>query len=679
MEVSPLPKISSKRPSRLKSKTGFLLSVLWLSGSLNAAPFQWRDGEVRGSLDTTLSFGQLWRLESRDLSNDDMNGNDGNRNFNKGLVSQVFKINSDLQARYKNMGVFVRGVAFYDTQIIDKRNDYLSNNQPFQPSQTSPQSNRFTKATRNEAGHHAELLDAYIYGHTEIANLPITARLGNQVFNWGETQFYRGGLNSVSAINAAKFRLPGAEIKEVLLPAEAISLNIGLSQNLSLETFYQWNWEETTVDPVGTYFSETDLFADGGRAAYNRQPALIPLKPLYDGLSQAQVGGLKGGANIDSAGNIKVSAVDNDVTAKDSGQFGLSLRFIAEQLNSTEFAFYFVNYHGKEPTIYADINNYQALNLSQISSQVALGITPQVKHAVANSANISVSDLDAVLANNALNPALAAAYYSALSNQAATATGGIATLDVANHIVARREYTEDIQLYGLSMNTSIGKASLFGEIAYRPNLPIGISASDDLVGDLLQQAVNLVNNGHIQLAAQQIDITGHIHNVRDVESVNASIGSIINLGPFASFHSAMLMAEVASEHIHGDNLKYLAFNGDTRYVSGRANKAYVSGYEDGDQITRDAYGYTLLFTGTWNDVYSGLNVSPFAVFKHDFKGNSHQTGNFIDGRKAHTLGLRANYLRVIDAEIQYTAFYGAGRNNGLRDRDNIGMSVKYAF
>ena len=98
-----------------------------------------------------------------------------------------------------------------------------------------------------------------------------------------------------------------------------------------------------------------------------------------------------------------------------------------------------------------------------------------------------------------------------------------------------------------------------------------------------------------------------------------------------------------------------------------------------DCATRDSYGYTLVLSGTWNDVYAGVNLSPFAVFKHDFQGNSHQTGNFIEDRKAYTLGLSASYLNSLEAELQYTEFMGAGKSNSGRDRDNIGINVKYSF
>ena len=125
----------------------------------------------------------------------------------------------------------------------------------------------------------------------------------------------------------------------------------------------------------------------------------------------------------------------------------------------------------------------------------------------------------------------------------------------------------------------------------------------------------------------------------------------------------------------GDFLKWLFFLSNTAHADLRTI------FEDNpaDAQALNAYGYTLVLSGTWNDVYAGVNLSPFAVFKHDFEGNSHQTGNFIEGRKAYTLGLRASYLNSLEAEIQYTEFMGAGQSNSGRDRDNIGLNVKYSF
>ncbi len=157
------------RQPRLRSapaRAGFAFAGLLplLGGQAQAVEFSFLDNEVSGSLDTTLSYGTLWRVQGQDKSNNDINTNDGNRNFDTGLVSEVYKITSDLEATWRNYGVFIRGTAFYDTQIMDKRNDYYSHNDPSQPSQSYPHDDRFTSQTRDIAGHKAEILDAYVYG-----------------------------------------------------------------------------------------------------------------------------------------------------------------------------------------------------------------------------------------------------------------------------------------------------------------------------------------------------------------------------------------------------------------------------------------------------------------------------------------------------------------------------------
>lgn len=642
------------------AKAGFAFAgvlPLLVAAQAQAVEFSFADNEITGSIDTTISYGQLWRVQGQDKTNDDINTNDGNRNFDTGLVSEVFKITSDLEASYRNYGVFIRGTAFYDTQIMDKRNDYYDANSPAQPSQSAPRDNSFTRETRHKAGRDAQILDAYVYGNWDVGNMPVSGRFGKQVFNWGEGLFYRNGVNTTNPVDAAKFRLPGSEVKEVLVPVEALSFNIGLTDNLSMETFYQFNWKETAIDPVGTYFSETDLFADGGNTAYSTNADLgsTAFRTNYAGLSALGVGGLQGNSYLDSNGVFKVANIGSDINAKNDGQFGVAFRYIAEELNSTEFGFYFVNYHAKEPTIYADLGAYQGLNLDAITAAASSG------------AITSYSTLQTLagLGNTTAQTLLGL-------------VNGSATVDVAGQVNARREYVEDIRMYGMSFNTTVGNASVFGELSYRPNLPIGIAATNDLLGDLLLQSPTLASGGTVNIGGQQVQLGDQIHNYTRVEAFNTSLGTIYNFGPSLGFDSLFGVAELASEHLRGDSLQYNSRNG-TRYYAGRGNGSYISGYDRDDQVNKNAYGYTLVLSGTWNDVYAGVNLSPFAVFKHDFEGNSHQTGNFIEGRKAYTVGMRASYLNSLEAEIQYTEFYGAGQNNGARDRDNIGLNVKYSF
>ncbi|BAN48269.1 DUF1302 domain-containing protein [Metapseudomonas resinovorans] len=629
---------------------------LMLSGQAKAVEFSFLDNEVNGSLDTTLSYGTLWRVQGQDRTNNDVNSNDGNRNFNTGLVSEVYKITSDFEATYRNYGVFVRGSAFYDTRIMDHRNDYYDNNRPPQPSQNYPRDDRFTSETRDTAGRSAEIYDAYLYGNWDVADMPLTARIGRQVFNWGEGLFYRGGINTTNPVDSARFRLPGSELKEVLLPVEAVNFNIGLTDNLAMDAFYQWNWKETRIDPVGTFFSETDLFADGGNTGYTRVNAFADptFQGLYQQLAGINFGGLQGTDYLDRNGFFKVSSIGQDLNAKNDGQFGVSFRYIAEALNSTEFGFYFVNYHAKEPMIFAEVDPaYAGLNIDQLAGLGGFGSYDAL-----------------VAAARSGNPAAA---------QALGLVNGMSAVDLANQVIARRDYVEDIRMYGLSFNTTIADASVFGEIAYRPNMPVGISTTNDLLYDMLAQAAPMAGGRPVSIGGKQVSIGDQVHNYERAESYNTSLGTIYNFGPSLSFDSLMGVAEFASEHLRGSSLKYRAYDGSIRRYAGRANGAYISGFDNGDQVSRDAYGYTLLLSGTWNDLFAGVNLSPYGVFKEDISGNSHQTGNFIEGRRAFTLGVKATYLNALEAELQYTEFYGAGQANAGRDRDNIGFNVKYSF
>ncbi|GLX14227.1 glycine/betaine transmethylase [Pseudomonas straminea] len=644
-----------------RARAGFALAgmlPLLAAAPAQAAEFSFADNEISGSLDTTLSYGQLWRVQGQSRDNDDVNVNDGNRNFDTGLVSEVFKVTSDLEMNYQNYGLFVRGTAFYDTQIMDKRNDYYNGNRIAQPSQNTPNDDRFTRDTRHAAGRDAQILDAYIYGNWDVAEHPLSARLGRQVFNWGEGLFYRGGVNTSNPVDGARFRLPGAELKEVLIPVEAVSFNIGLTDNLSMETFYQFKWKESAIDPVGSYFSETDLFAEGGSTAYARNAALggTDFRSNYSALSALRAGGLQGTEYLDSNGYFKAASIGSDLKAKDDGQFGVAFRYIAEQLNSTEFGFYFVNYHSKEPTLHADLNGFSGLDLDALTA------------AASSNAISSYSTLQTL-----------AGLGNTTAQQLLGLVNGAATVDAANQINAQREYVENIRMYGFSFNTTVGDASLFGELTYRPNLPIAIAATNDLLGDLLRQAPLLVQGQQGNIGGQALQLGDQIRNYERVEAYDASLGTIYNFGPSLGFDALTGVAELASEHLRGSDLKYTAFDGSTRYYSGRGDSSYTFGYGRSYQVNRNAYGYTLVLSGTWNDVFAGVNLSPYVVYRDDFEGNSYQTGRFVEGRKAYTLGMKAAYMNSLEAELQYTEFSGGGNNNAVRDRDNIGVNVKYSF
>ena len=70
------------------AKAGFAfvgLLPLLVAAHAQAVEFSFADDEISGSIDTTVSYGQLWRVQGQDKTNNDINTNDGNRNFGTGL------------------------------------------------------------------------------------------------------------------------------------------------------------------------------------------------------------------------------------------------------------------------------------------------------------------------------------------------------------------------------------------------------------------------------------------------------------------------------------------------------------------------------------------------------------------------------------------------------------------
>jgi hypothetical protein len=214
---------------------------------------------VQGQLDSELSIGVSWTMEDPldDYIHPTNGGeasartsDDGHLNFEKGDVfSNVFKGVHDLELRYGDSGMFVRGKYWYDFEAKDRgQRFYAIDDDGRDPLQKS-------------SG--VALLDAFVYHNYFIGQNPGNIRLGRQVVSWGESLFVGNSINSINPIDVSASRRPGVEVKEGLIPVEMIYLSKGLTQNLSAELFYQLKWAPSVVDNCGTFFSTSDVLAKG--------------------------------------------------------------------------------------------------------------------------------------------------------------------------------------------------------------------------------------------------------------------------------------------------------------------------------------------------------------------------------------------------------------------------------
>ena len=264
---------------------GGLTLALLLFTAAPAAAFQFTLGEVEASLDTTVSYGLNYRTADRDqdiigIANGgkaySVNGDDGNLNYDDDeYFSKVFKITSDLELKYQNFGLFLRGTAFYDFQ------------------NASGNGGERTEITDNDAldlvGEDAKLLDAYLWWNFELGGMPGTLRVGDQVLSWGESTFIQNSINSINPVDVSMLRVPGSELKEALIPVGMVSASLAINEYVSFEGFYQYDWENTEIDPAGSYWSSNDFAGEGGDrvllgfGAWSDQGETWGVHPLFPG------------------------------------------------------------------------------------------------------------------------------------------------------------------------------------------------------------------------------------------------------------------------------------------------------------------------------------------------------------------------------------------------------------
>ena len=184
--------------------------------------FQSDDGSFTGSWDTTLTYGQAWRIESRDCRliaiadggcGRSPNIDDGDLNYSTGLYSQAAKLLTELSLNYRGFGAFVRGSALYDNAAGNTERTPL------------------TAHAKDLVENYYRLLDAFVYAKFDLGSMGAEVRLGRQVVSWGESTFIQNGINVINHFDVAALRVPGSELKEGFLPQEMVNFSLQFNDN----------------------------------------------------------------------------------------------------------------------------------------------------------------------------------------------------------------------------------------------------------------------------------------------------------------------------------------------------------------------------------------------------------------------------------------------------------------
>lgn len=673
------------------------LSMTLLGASLNnVQAAKWDFGDVEISFDSTFSVGSSWRTENRNWNdnvakannlnngfdfshyNAALNANpvnvtiwqgaggysanvdNGNLNFDSGeSFSQLIKGSHELDIHYDNMGVFVRGMYYYDFAMMDSDRDWHN---PLNGNINDPCADSEAK---KQVCTDVRLLDAYVYGDFDLGDMPLSVRVGQQVISWGESTLISHGISEINPVDIARLKAPGAELKEAFIPFGAVWASLGVTENFNIEAFYQYTWEKTILPPPGSYFSTNDFAGDGGhnnnvQLGFSGNPDM-DIDFLMAGLNQIgdmvrsgdpTTMALAGQAYL--AYPTKVTLRSPGKTAEwepdDGGQYGLRLSWYLPELNETELSFYYVNYHSRRPLFSGQTADFGAATIGADLGYLAGNI-------------VTVDNL-----------------YDNLSSFSQV----------------KLAYPEDIKMYAMSFNTTLGETAIAGEISYRQDEPLQIDDVELLFSAMPQQLANAGLKPELNNISQLDDpATGQpfalgviANGFIESDTIQAQMTFTHLFGPTLGASQFVGLVEIGGININDmPDESVLRLNGPGTSRSGGIaaapglNIPVQDGVETNSFPTDFAWGYKVIAKLDYTNVFAGINLSPRVVFSHDVKGiTPDPLFLFVEDRKSVALGLSFDYQSRWSADVNYNSFFdGVGTTNQIEDRDYVSFSIKYSI
>lgn len=282
------------------------------------------------NLSTTLSYTGIVRTNNPSkvlTSFSNMNGSEGDLAHAHGLVSNQFEILPVLDVKAGNLGMHLSGEAYINTV-------YLGPNQFNQPATLNPISvaryNDYTSATRNVEGLNARVLDAFVYDTWNLGQggeQALTVKVGRQTLLWGQSLFLA---NNGIAAGMAPFDVitsdnnPNAQTQQKIMPVGQLVVTYQPNSIVTLQSYYQFQWQPDFLEAVGGYFSSTDILDAGGqRLLFGPGFGALRTKDLRP--------------------------------PSQNGQFGASVQL---SLGNYDLGFYALRYDSKSPTVYLNASDF---------------------------------------------------------------------------------------------------------------------------------------------------------------------------------------------------------------------------------------------------------------------------------------------------------------------------------
>ncbi|MGB0514439.1 MAG: DUF1302 domain-containing protein, partial [Wenzhouxiangellaceae bacterium] len=465
------------------------------------------------------------------------------------------------------------------------------------------------------AGQRARMLDAYAYGNFDLDGRNLSVRVGRQVVSWGESTFIPGGLSVLNPVDVTALRSAGAELRDTFIPLGMTWASLDLTQNLSMEALYMFEWDRVEPEPAGTFFSTNDFAVDGGLYAMLGF-GLFPDDPLNlpgCGIDPVPLGCFPPGA-LPRA---------QDDRPDEGGQYGVAFRYFAPWLNDTEFGLYYLHYHSRLPLI-----SGTAVTNTNTSSGRFNVVYPEDIDVVALSFNTTIFDSKWAWSGEF-------SYSPNLPMQIDDVEVLFAGLSPLNAVIPEPALRFRSQLGNFApgedirgfIRRDISRAQMTFTRLTGPNRWL---RADDvaLVGEIGAEHIwDLPPWDELRLDGPGTDTGGGIGNQLNGGDLR---NPVTTTDGFAT-----------------------SFNWGYRLVVAPTYNAIFNS------------GWNLTTRVAFNHDVKGVSPGP--------------GGNFVEDRKSVTLGASFNRLNRWRVDFAYTNFFGAGINNLLKDRDFISGAISYAF
>ena len=389
-----------------------------------------------------------------------------------------------------------------------------------------------------------------------------------------------------------------------------------LTEIVSVEGLYQFEWRPVVLPPTGAFFSTNDLIgSDGMNAAFEGFGRYSDLGTDLDATF--------GTSNLGFDRDFMKFLTGEETEPDSQGQFGFAVRAFVPRLNSTKLALHFMNYHSRLPLISGH---------TAPASAVARTAEAPVRARAASLAMSEMLPLDEALG---IEEQLT---ISGLTNE----TRYFAT------------YPEDIKMLGFSFSTAtVRRGTLVaGEASHHFDWPVQ-QPVEQVLNASLSPLLFPDPNPYQQTSLGTFDPDEVVPGVIRAGKTQLSLAFGQLFGPRLGAAQSLLTFDIGYVHVHD----------------------LPPGFPEDE----DSWGYRLLASLDYQGVFGGIGVAPTLLFTHDVDGVTPGPGGaFSEDVMSISAIIDVNYTNTWTSSLSYTNVFG-NPDEPLHDRDVLLFNVIFHY